>query len=92
MTITMAKEERINLRVSSQQKTLLANAAQARGVSVTEFILDVSVKGANDALLDRNIFVLNPAAFDEIVLKLSDVSANRAKLEKIMEIPRPWQD
>ena len=92
MTITMAKEDRINLRVSSQQKTLLANAAQARGVSVTEFILDVSVRGANEALLDRNIFVLNPDAFDEVVLKLSDAAANRAKLEKIMEIPRPWED
>jgi uncharacterized protein (DUF1778 family) len=88
----MAKEDRINLRVSSQQKTLFANAAQARGVSVTEFILDASVRGANEALLDRNIFVLNPDAFDEVVLKLSDAAANRAKLEKIMEIPRPWED
>lgn len=92
MTITMAKEDRINLRVSSQQKTLLISAAQARGVSVTEFILETSVRGANEAILDRDVFVLNPQAFDQLMEDLSDVQANRATLEKILAIPRPWEN
>lgn len=92
MTTTMAKEDRINLRVSSQQKTLLISAAQARGVSVTEFILETSVRGANEAILDRDVFVLNPQAFDQLMEDLSDVQANRATLEKILAIPRPWEN
>lgn len=92
MSITMAKEDRINLRVSSQQKTLLTSAAQARGVSVTEFILETSVRGANEAILDRSVFVLNPEAFDQLMEDLSDVQANRATLERILAIPRPWEN
>jgi uncharacterized protein (DUF1778 family) len=92
MSITMAKEERINLRVSSSQKLLLTNAAHARGVSVSEFVLSSASAEAEEALLDRRDFVLTPEAFDQLIEDLSDVKANRATLEKILATPRPWQD
>ena len=91
MTITMAKEERINLRVSASQKLLLTNAADARGVSVSEFVLSSASAEAEEALLDRRDFVLTPEAFDQLMEDLSDVKANRAALEKILATPRPWK-
>jgi uncharacterized protein (DUF1778 family) len=91
MTITMAKDERINLRVSSERKALYAQVAQSQGISVTEFILNTVDREAQDRILDRSIFVLDPEEFDQLVEKLSDVEANQARLQKLREIARPWE-
>lgn len=88
---TMAKDERINLRVSASQKLLFTKAAEARGVSVSEFILASASEEAEEALLDRRDFVLSPDAFEQLMEDLSDVKANRATLEKILATPRPWK-
>ncbi len=80
----MAKDERINLRVSASQKLLFAKAAEARGVSVSEFILSSASEEAEEALLDRRDFVLSPDAFEQLMEDLSDVKANRATLEKML--------
>lgn len=92
MTITMAKDERINLRVSSERKALYAQVAQSQGISVTEFILNTVDREAQDRILDRSIFVLAPEEFDQLVDQLSDVEANQARLQKLREIARPWAD
>ncbi len=39
MTITMSKEERLNLRTTAETKQLLQRAAEVKGVSISEFIL-----------------------------------------------------
>lgn len=88
----MAKDERINLRVTASQKALLSRAAEIRGVSVTEFILSSSVAEAEEALLNRRDFVLDPEAFDQLMDAMSDVEANRARLAKILATPTPWKD
>ena len=92
MTITMAKDERINLRVSSERKSLYAQVAQSQGISVTEFILNTVDREAHERILDRNIFVLDPEDFDQLIEELSDVDANQARLDKLLEIARPWED
>ena len=88
----MAKDERINLRVSASQKLLFSKAAEARGVSVSEFILSSSVEEAEEVLLDRRDFVLDPEAFDQLMEAMSDVEANRARLVKILDTPKPWKE
>lgn len=92
MTITMAKDDRINLRVSASQKLLFTRAAEAKGVSVSEFILRSASEEAEEALLDRRDFVLSPEAFDQLMEMSSDVEANRARISKILAVPAPWKD
>ena len=88
----MAKDERINLRVTASEKALLSRAAEIRGVSVSEFILSSSTAEAEEVLLDRRDFVLDPEAFDQLMDAASDVEANRARLAKILAIPTPWKN
>lgn len=92
MTITMAKEERISLRVDSKTKSLLETAAAARQQSVTEFMLENSMQAAHDAILDRNLFVLEGEDFDTLVERLSDVEENRKRFERLNSIARPWEE
>lgn len=92
MTITMAKEDRINIRVSSEVKTLLTAAAKTKNVSVSEFVLDSAMQEAHEALLDRNLFVLPAEAFDQLVKMLEPSEENNQRIEKLLSRKTRWDD
>ena len=91
MTITMAKEDRLNIRVSSKVKVLLEAAAESRQQTVTEFVLESALASASDAILDRNLFVLPPEDFNDLVESLSDPEANLKLLERLESKAKKWQ-
>lgn len=90
MLITMAKEERINLRTSSEQKQLLAEAAGLEGKTITEFMLAASIDRAHEALLHRRVFVVSPSEYDAFSKALA-TPGSRERLEKLLAIPVPWE-
>jgi uncharacterized protein (DUF1778 family) len=90
MIITMAKEERINLRTSAEQKQLLAEAAELEGKTITEFMLEVSLIRAREALLDRRVFVVSPAEYDAFSKALATPGSTE-RLEKLLATPVPWE-
>lgn len=91
MTITMAKDNRISIRVSSKVKTLLTTAASARNLSVSEFILDSAVQEANEAILDRRTFVLSAEDFDELMILMSDTAENQRRYEELRQKAAKWE-
>lgn len=91
MTITMAKDDRISIRVSSKVKTLLTTAANARNLSVSEFILDSAVQEANEAILDRSLFVLAPEDFDQLVKMLEPSEENDRRIAELLNRNKPWE-
>ena len=88
--LAMAKEERINLRTSAEQKQLLAEAAELEGKTITEFMLEVSLSKAQEALLDRRVFVVSPAEYDAFSKALA-TPGSKERLEKLLAIPTPWE-
>jgi uncharacterized protein (DUF1778 family) len=90
MITTMAKEERINLRTSSEQKQLLAEAAELEGKTITEFMLEVSLIRAREALLDRRVFMVSPAEYDAFSKALG-TPGSKERLEKLLATPVPWE-
>lgn len=64
------KTERLDLRVSREQKQLLEEAATYLERSVTEFVVQAASVAARDVMADRTQFVLSPdqwAAFSEAI-------------------------
>ncbi|HSA06101.1 MAG TPA: DUF1778 domain-containing protein [Candidatus Gastranaerophilales bacterium] len=53
------KEERIYLRVTSDQKDALERAAQEKHTSLTNFILENSYDAAQKILAEKTHFILN---------------------------------
>jgi uncharacterized protein (DUF1778 family) len=90
MLIAMAKEDRINLRASAEQKQLLAQAAELEGKTISEFMLDASVRRAQDALLEQRVFTLSPEEYDEFAKALA-TPGSRQRLEKLLAIKTPWE-
>jgi uncharacterized protein (DUF1778 family) len=59
----MQRTERIDLRVSSQDKKALQAVAELQGTTVSNFVLSTALKAANDELADRRLFKMTlPAA------------------------------
>ena len=88
----MAKDERLDLRVSLTQKRLLQQAASISGRSVSEFVLDSALEDAGKALLDQRIFMFDPEAFDQLLARAEDVEKNKEAIDKILAISPPWQE
>ena len=88
----MAKNERLDLRVTSDQKRLLQQAANLKGETVSDFVLSSAMASADEALLDQRVFLLESEAFDQLVSRSEDVVKNKAAIDKILAIKTPWQD
>jgi uncharacterized protein (DUF1778 family) len=66
----LIKEERLNIRLSARQKTVLAQAAQVRHTTVSDFVLETAVQAAEQLIAEQSHFRLPEAdwkAFCEIL-------------------------
>jgi uncharacterized protein (DUF1778 family) len=61
------KEDRLEARVTREQKRLIARAAALRGTSVTEFIVASAQEAAADAIKDFELLSLQDEARDVFV-------------------------
>jgi uncharacterized protein (DUF1778 family) len=66
----MPKTQRLDLRVSHEQKRLLEEAATYLDRTVTDFVVQAAATAARDVMADRTQFVLSSerwAAFSEAI-------------------------
>jgi uncharacterized protein (DUF1778 family) len=61
------KEERLEARVTPEQKQLIARAAALRGASVTDFIVASAQQAAADTIKDFELLTLHDEARDVFV-------------------------
>jgi uncharacterized protein (DUF1778 family) len=61
------KEERLEARVTPEQKKMIARAAALRGSSVTEFVVASAQQAAADAIKDSEVLTLHDEARDVFV-------------------------
>jgi uncharacterized protein (DUF1778 family) len=78
-----AKSDRIAVRVSHEQGTLIRQAADAEGVTVTDFTVHAAVAHAHDVLADRRVFELDDAAWAEFLAVLDRPVAYKPRLSKL---------
>ncbi len=61
MTTHEARSERIEIRTTPSNKALLLRAATSSQKNVTEFLLEAGLHAAEEALVDRSLFLLDDA-------------------------------
>ena len=86
-TLTLPKSERIDVRASSPVKLLLQEAAGTCHKNVSEFLLDAGIAAANQALANRNHFVLSNAQRHEFQQALDAPAQPLPRLQKLMTEP-----
>jgi uncharacterized protein (DUF1778 family) len=83
--------ETLNIRIKPEVRGLIDRAAEARGTTRTDFILDAARRAAEDALLDQALIGVNPKAYEEFVKRLDAPAKPNLRLQKTMKTPRPWK-
>ena len=81
----------INLRVHGQQRDLIDRAVKVLGKSRSDFMLEAACKEAENVLLDRRYFALDPEEFDRFLAALDEAPADNDRLRRTLTSPPPWE-
>jgi uncharacterized protein (DUF1778 family) len=86
-----AKRGTLNLRIKPELRGLIDRAAELSGRNRTDFVLDAARRAAEDALLDRTVFVVNPRAYAEFLARLDAPPHPNARLRRSLRTAAPWE-
>jgi uncharacterized protein (DUF1778 family) len=90
-TVRSAKRETLNVRVKAEDRNLIDRAAHLLGKSRTDFLLEAGRRAAEDALLDRTLFMVGSKAYLEFVARLDAPPPPNERLRRTMTTPAPWE-
>jgi uncharacterized protein (DUF1778 family) len=82
-----AKVERLELRASPSQTSVIRQAAAATAKTVTAFVLDAATIEAQRAIADRRLFHLDPDRWERFVNALDRPVKEKLRLRKLMRRP-----
>ena len=81
------KDRRINLRATSAQESLIRAAAERRGVSLTDFVLESACTKAEESIADQVHFVLSPKQWKAFNEALERPARVKPRLRKLLTEP-----
>ena len=91
-TENRTRSERIEVRVTPQDRKLINDAVAACGTGLTEFVVSSLRTAAHEALADRTVFVLDAVAQQEWEDLNSRPARDLAGLGRLMSRPSPFVD
>lgn len=85
------KRGTLNLRIKPELRGLIDRAAALLDKNRTDFVLDAARRAAEDALLDRTVFVVSPKAYSEFLARLDAPPRPNARLRRTLQTAAPWE-
>lgn len=79
---TARKDDVIQIRASGDTKAILQQAANLRGQKLSEFMLEIARRHAEDAILNQRTFFLDAKAHEKFLALLDSPSKANAELRK----------
>ena len=86
-----AKRDTLNIRIKPEVRGLIDRAAELMGKNRTDFVLDAARHAAEDALLDRTVFVVSSKAYAEFIARLDAPPQPNERLRRSLETAAPWE-
>jgi uncharacterized protein (DUF1778 family) len=81
----------LNIRIQPDVRCLIDRAAELAGRTRTDFVLDAARRAAEDAILDRTLFLVSPQAYRQFLNRLDAPPRPNKRLRKTMQTPAPWE-
>jgi uncharacterized protein (DUF1778 family) len=81
----------INLRIETQTRQLIDDAAAILGKTRTEFMIESARRQAIDVLLDQRLFILDADRYDAFMDALDNPPAPGPKLRSLLRRIPAWQ-
>jgi len=79
-TATSQRDERIDLRVSADLKTLLSRAASYRGMSLSSFLVSIAADRAKEVVAEHETLTLTPRDWEAFLAALDEPDRSRPRL------------
>jgi uncharacterized protein (DUF1778 family) len=76
------RDERIDLRVSAELKTLLSRAASYAGMSLSTFLVSIAADKAQQVVAEHEVMTLSAKDWDSFVAALDAEDRPRPNLEQ----------
>ena len=89
-TNSTARDININIRAKRVQRDLIDQAADLLGKSRSDFMLETACREAEDVLLDKRVFMLDPDGFSRFQAILDAPQVTNTRLKKLMATQAPW--
>jgi uncharacterized protein (DUF1778 family) len=90
MATSSPRRQTLNIRIKADERSLIDRAARARGQTRTDFILEAARRVAEEALLDRTVISVDPAAYKRFLARLDAPPRPNARLRRTMRKAAPW--
>ncbi|MCC7284419.1 MAG: DUF1778 domain-containing protein [Acetobacteraceae bacterium] len=87
-----ASRASLNIRIRPEERGLIDRAARATGKTRTDFILEASRRAAEEALLDRVMFAVEPSVFRAFLDRLEQPVQPNPRLRCTMVTLAPWDE
>jgi uncharacterized protein (DUF1778 family) len=81
------RSERLELRVSPEEKQLLSDAAAVTARTITQFVMQSAAIAAQDVLADRTLFVISEAQWDAFAAALDREPRSLPRLSTLLTEP-----
>ena len=87
---TSPRRDTLNLRIPAAERSLIDRAAESSGKTRTDFILEAARRAAEEALLDRAMLSVSPAAYAKFLARLDAPPQPNERLRRTMRAKAPW--
>ncbi|MFI5259766.1 MAG: DUF1778 domain-containing protein [Candidatus Limnocylindrales bacterium] len=91
-TAAPAKDSRIAVRVSTEQRALLDEASRAEETTLSDFVLHAATQRAAEILADRHQFHLSPPQWAAFVGLLDRPVATKPRLAALLSEPSVFDE
>jgi uncharacterized protein (DUF1778 family) len=85
------KRNTLNLRITTELRGLIDQAAELSGKNRTDFVLDAARHAAENTLLDRAVFMVDPQAYAAFLERLDAPPSPNARLCRSLRTAAPWE-
>lgn len=89
--VSEPRSDRLQLRVSPQQREVIASAAASLHETITDYVVRHAVRAAKEDLADRRYFAIDDAAWVEFNALLERAPVHKHRLEELLAQPAPWE-
>lgn len=77
------KGETLNIRASSSQKAMLAEAARLQNMNVSQFVLNKSLDAAEEVIAEQRVIRVSSEEYDWLLAKLEEPPQDLPKLREL---------
>lgn len=87
---TPPKEDRLSIRANSSQKSVLARAAKARHMNVSQFVLQASLREAEQVIEEENRILISPEEHEWLVRVMDEPATPAPRLRAALVQKPVW--